>query len=684
MKLRVGIDTGGTFTDLVAVDEETGQFTVAKDQSTPDKPALAVGNVLRQLDTRSSDIEFLILGTTVATNALIQRRGARVAYIATLGTEDVPFIQRLDKEEVYNLQWQKPKPLVKRANSLGVEERVGYKGQVIKPLEKDALERLGEAINSRLSEVGLDAFAVCLLFSYLNNEHELALKKYLQRRYENLSISLSHEICPMWREFERASTTIADAFVKPVTARYISGLEEEFEKLELRAPWCVMKSNGGSMLAANAVAQPVQTLLSGLAGGVIGGRYFGELAGVSNLFNLDMGGTSCDVGMVQNGQQAYSREFQLGFGLPISVPCVDISTVGAGGGSIAWIDKGGFLRVGPQSAGALPGPAAYGQGGEEPTVTDANLVLGYLNPSYFLGGKMSLSVNKAKEAITPLGERLGVSTFETAEAIRRVVNENMANALRLVAVKRGVDPQEFTLVAFGGAGPLHAVAIAKALRIPRVLIPLHPGHCSAFGALISDRRVDKILTRMYHSYDLKAEILDEEFQQLTKSAAEELSREGFRDNPIFFRSIDMRYQGQNYELEVNIGNEPIDETTVAKALDQFASQHEAFSGASNPDAVIELVNLRVTAIGPSSKIKLEKIKSGDISRPFLRRPVHFSRNGFQETDIYRREDLPKGCRLNGPVIVEEVASTTIVPDGYIIMVDDYGLITIFSEEEKIA
>jgi len=251
-------------------------------------------------------------------------------------------------------------------------------------------------------------------------------------------------------------------------------------------------------------------------------------------------------------------------------------------------------------------------------------------------------------------------------------------------VKRGVDPQEFSLVAFGGAGPIHAVAIAKALRIPRVLVPLHPGHCSAFGALISDRRVDKILTRMYYSYDLKAEILDEEFRQLTRSAVEELSKEGFRENPILFRSIDMRYQGQNYELEVNIGIEPIDETTVAKALNQFASQHEAFSGASYPDAVIELVNLRVTAIGPSSKIKLEKIESGDIPHPIMRRLVHCLQKGFQETDIYRREDLPKGCRLNGPVIVEEIASTTIVPDGYIFTVDDYGLITIFSEEDKIA
>ena len=379
MRFRVGVDTGGTFTDLVAADEETGQLIVAKEPSTPTRPASAVGRVLRETGRRPSDIGFLILGTTVATNALIQRSGARVACITTRGFEDVAFIQRIDKAEVYNPQWRKPKPLVKRANCLGVSERVDYAGRVVKPLKRDELERLGKLIDERLPEDGIDALAVCLLFSYLNGEHELALKEYLERRYPELSCSLSHQVCPMWREFERTSTTIADAFVKPVTEKYVDGLNQEFVELELQAPWCLMKSNGGSMLSESAAAQPVQTLLSGLAGGVIGANYFGELAGRSNIFTLDMGGTSCDVGLIRDGQQAYAREFQLGFGLPVSVPCIDISTIGAGGGSVGWIDKGGFLRVGPLSAGASPGPAAYGQGGSEATVTDANLVLGYLS-----------------------------------------------------------------------------------------------------------------------------------------------------------------------------------------------------------------------------------------------------------------------------------------------------------------
>lgn len=680
MKIRVGIDTGGTFTDLVAADEETGRLLVAKEPSTPNRPALAVGRVLQQTGTQPSEISFLILGTTVATNALIQRKGARVACIMTKGFVDVPFIQRIDREEVYNPQWRKPKPLVKRANCLGVEERIDYAGRVVKPLNGDELERLGQRIDEYLQDDGIDALAVCLLFSYLNGEHELALKEYLEQRYPDLSCSLSHQVCPMWREFERASTTIADAFVKPVTAKYIAGLNREFADIKLHAPWCLLKSNGGSMFPASATEQPVQTLLSGLAGGVIGGSYFGEQAGQANIFTLDMGGTSCDVGLVRDGHQAYASEFQLGFGLPISVPCVDISTIGAGGGSVGWIDKGGFLQVGPRSAGAAPGPAAYGRGGSEATVTDANLVLGYLNPSYFLGGRMSLSKDMAIEAIQPLGERLGISTMEAAESIRRVVNENMANALRLVAVNRGVDPREFALVAFGGAGPVHAVAVAEALLIPRVLIPPHPGHCSAFGALIADWRVDKVQTRLYRSDTLDASTLDREFQQLAATALEELRSEGFQGDPTVLRSIDMRYQGQNYEQEVSIEEGAISDEALLKALANFADLHEAFCGSSHPDAVIELVNLRFTAIGPSPRIQLEELTEGRRPQPFAHRPVFFSRDGLDETAIYRREDLPGGCRLKGPAIVEEMSSTTVVPADYTLTVDRYGLMSIFTEE----
>lgn len=680
MKVRVGIDTGGTFTDLVATDEKTGQLFVAKEPSTPKRPALAVRRVLKQTGRQPSEITFLILGTTVATNALIQRKGARVACIMTKGFTDVPFIQRIDREEAYNPQWRKPKPLIKRANCFGVEERVDYSGQILKPLDEDELERLGQRIDETLQDDGVDALAVCLLFSYLNDSHELALKEYLERRYPNLSCSLSHQVCPMWREFERASTTIADAFVKPVTARYIAGLNEEFSDIKLHAPWCLLKSNGGSMFPTSATEQPVQTLLSGLAGGVIGGSYFGEQAGQANIFTLDMGGTSCDVGLVRDGHQTYASEFQLGFGLPISVPCVDISTIGAGGGSVGWIDKGGFLQVGPRSAGAAPGPAAYGKGGVEATVTDANLVLGYLNPSYFLGGRMSLSKNKASEAIHPLGGKLGISTIEAAESIRRVVNENMANALRLVAVNRGVDPREFALVAFGGAGPVHAVAVAEALRIPRVLIPPHPGHCSAFGALIADWRVDKVQTRLYRSDTIEATTLNREFQQLAATALQELHNEGFQGNPIVRRSIDMRYQGQNYEQEVSIEDGTINDESLLKTLANFADLHEAFSGSSHPDAVIELVNLRFTAIGPSPKIRLEELAEETCFQPFARRSVFFSRDGLVETAIYRRKDLPGGCRLDGPAIVEERSSTTVVPAGYTMTVDRYGLMSIFTDE----
>ena len=680
MKFRVGIDTGGTFTDLVAINRDTGQLLVAKERSTPERPSGAVGKVLQKMKDHIPEIYFLILGTTIATNALIQRRGANVAYITTKGFEDVPFIQRLDKEEVYNLQWQKPKPLIKRANCFGVEERIGYKGQIIKPLDWKALKKFRQVIDKQFKEDNLNAIAICLLFSYLNNAHEQKLQEYLQQHYPGLSISASHKVCPLWREFERSSTTIADAFVKPITIEYVENLKEEFSSMNIEAPWCVMKSNGGSMFPEVAAKEPVQTLLSGLAGGVIGGRYFGKLAGDKNLFTLDMGGTSCDVGIVEDGQQSYASEFQLGFGLPISVPCVEVSTIGAGGGSIGWRDKGGFLRVGPFSAGASPGPAAYGEGGIEPTVTDANLILGYLNPSYFLGGSMPLFKEKAQQVMEPLAKKLGISILEAAEGIRRVVNENMSNALRLVAVKRGVNPKDFALVAFGGAGPLHAVAIAEVLGIPRIIIPLHPGHCSAFGALISDWRVDRVLTRLYRSDMLDVKVLNEEFIRLTQEAIEELSQEGFSGESTVLRSIDMRYQGQNYEHEVIVSNSSIDENEIKAAFNKFAEQYESFSGFSHPNAVIELVNLRVTAKGISDKPKLENIKKGGSPEPVEKRSVFISQGGFTDIPIYRRTDLQGNLPLHGPAIIEEVASTTVIPKGYTFKADENSILIILRED----
>jgi N-methylhydantoinase A len=578
MAIRIGIDTGGTFTDLVGIDETSGQIFLAKQPSTPHDPALAVIAALQEAGADLQHLAAIIVGTTVATNAVIERKGAKILYVTTEGFRDIPFIQRLDKKELYDLHWEKPRPLVKRANCLEVRERVGHNGEVIQALQPHSLDTLRQAVAARQRQDAVEAVAVCLLFSYLYPVHEQQIRQTLEAAFPDLSVSVSSEVCPTWRDFERASTTLADVYVKPIARSYVQSVATGLRKLDITAPWNVMKSNGGLMIAAKAADHPADMLLSGLAGGVIGGKYFGELAGLADLFTLDMGGTSCDIGVIQAGQQLYAAEFDLDWGLPVTIPCVDVKTIGAGGGSIVFIDKGGFLQVGPHSAGADPGPAAYDRGGTQATLTDANLVLGGLNPDYFLGGKMKLNRARAVEALSPVAAHMGRSLEEVAQAAVDTANENMANAIRLIAVEKGFDPREFTLVAFGGAGSLHASAIARAAQIPRVLVPLHPGLCSAFGALIADWRVDKLWTHYRRSDQMTPAAIETAFQRLSHEALTELAAEGFQGTPLILRSIDMRYAGQNYEQAVPIPDGPITAETIQHVLQRFADLHEAFYG----------------------------------------------------------------------------------------------------------
>jgi N-methylhydantoinase A len=479
-------------------------------------------------------------------------------------------------------------------------------------------------------------------------------------------------------EFERASTTLADVYVKPIARSYVQSVATGLRKLDITAPWNVMKSNGGLMIAAKAADHPADMLLSGLAGGVIGGKYFGELAGLADLFTLDMGGTSCDIGVIQAGQQLYAAEFDLDWGLPVTIPCVDVKTIGAGGGSIVFIDKGGFLQVGPHSAGADPGPAAYDRGGTQATLTDANLILGRLNPDYFLGGKMKLNRARAVEVLGPVAAHMGRSLEEVAQAAVDTANENMANAIRLIAVEKGFDPREFTLVAFGGAGSLHASAIARAAQIPRVLVPLHPGLCSAFGALIADWRVDKLWTHYRRSDQMTPAAIETAFQRLSHEALTELAAEGFQGTPLILRSIDMRYAGQNYEQAVPIPDGPITAETIQHVLQRFADLHEAFYGFSIEGEVIELINFRVTAIGSAVKPHLEALPAvpSSLLKHFTHRPVYFQAQGLVDCPIYRRADLGSGTVIEGPAVIEEVDSTTVVLPGDRLEVDSFGLMTI--------
>lgn len=486
----------------------------------------------------------------MATNAVIQRQGAPVVLVTTRGFEDVPFIQRINRKSEYDLHWRKPQPLVRRRWCVGARERINARGEPILPLATDAVEEVVSEIR-RISEAEpIEAIAVCLLFAYLNPSHELMLGQQLSAAFPDLPVSLSHAVAPIWREYERASTVLADAYVKPMVSRYCLTLERAMPERGISGPCSILRSDGGTMLLANSARRPVDILLSGLAGGIVGGRYWATQAGMPNVITLDMGGTSADVGLIVDGQQRFTTEFEIEWGLPVAVPIVEVRTLGAGGGSIAWVDKGGMLNVGPRSAGALPGPASYGFGGEEATVTDANLVLGRLNAEFFLGGEMKLDPRLARAAVKQIADRIGGGVEEAASAILDIADENMTNAIRLATIDRGIDPRDFTLVAFGGAGPLHAAAIAQKLGIACVLVPPHPGLVSALGAAISELRVEKVRTLAALSTHVSEADLMRHFAEMDQEARAELVAEGLHGEAAATWKISMRYFQQNYEQDV--------------------------------------------------------------------------------------------------------------------------------------
>ena len=676
--VRCGIDTGGTFTDLVGLDEATGDLVISKYPSSARDPVSMIVGVIKESEVAANRISSLVLGTTLGLNAMLQRKGANVIYVTTAGFEDTLFIQRMNRRYHYSFEWVKPAPLVERCNCLGINERMNSRGRVLVPLTTREIEALAGQIEKRLhaSEQQDVAIAICLLFSYLNPEHEKRLKVYLGSRFPHVPLSASHEVAPIWREYERGSTTVADAYVKPIFRRYAAGVRESLRKLGARRSWTVMKSNGGQATARAVEGQPVNILLSGLSGGIIGAKYFAALVGEKNLITLDMGGTSCDVGLVQNGALSYVTNYEVEWGIPISAPFVDVISIGAGGGSIAWVDKGGFLRVGPQSAGSEPGPACYDRGGSEPTVTDANLVLGRLNADYFLGGKMKLNTEKSHAAIAALGEKISLGEAETAQAIIDVADENMANAIRLVSVERGLDPRDFALVSFGGAGPLHTEGIAEKTGMRRIVIPLYPGLCSAFGALIADYKVDKTLSQHFRSTDAKAGTVERLFQRLLTEAMAEFRAEGFRGVPRIVRSISMRYAGQNYEHEVKVTRKLTSRRALEDLFESFHRLHEQFYGYSISREVIELIRFNVTVVGSSPAPRLRPIGKGKLSAPTAWRRVYFKGQGFKNCPVYSRVSLPGNGIIKGPAIVEEPDSTILLQPGNALKVNPSGVITI--------
>ena len=654
---RVGVDTGGTFTDLVAASTNGG-MSLVKVRSTPSDPAAACFEALERAVAQDDTVDSVVLGTTIATNALLQRNGAPVIFLTTAGFEDTLFIQRIDRRGPYDLQWRKPKPYVERRRCLGVRARVTAEGEILEPLSDEEIERVGDAVETLLAEEPRAAIAISLLFSYVCPEHERRLAARLRERFPGTPVSVSSEVAPVWREYERGNTTVVDVSVKPTVTAFADGLADGLGS-GLRA---LMKSNGGQVQLRHAAERPSQMLLSGLAAGMIAGDHFARAIGSTRAVTLDMGGTSADVGVIAQGGLRYTGLVEIEWGLPLTLPIIDVSTIGAGGSSIAWVDSGGLLRVGPRSAGADPGPASYGRGGEHATVTDANLLLGRLDGDFFLGGELALDPARASLAVERIADSLGMTLEQAAEAIVSVAVENMAGAIRLVTVDRGYDYRDFDLIAFGGAGPLHAAEIVRRMGMRRVVVPPSPGLVSAFGALIADERVDHRLTMVRRLDRPEAADLATELGALASRAADELQRQRHEqhadDEVTLATSIACRYAGQNYEQDV-----PIDPGTPDLPVElarRFHAAHEQVYGYAMRDQAIETVFLAASAVARAAALELP---TPPAEEGIVKTRTMYT-DGWTDATIVRRAALHTGERVPGPAIVEEVDSTTYVPAGF--------------------
>ena len=664
----IGVDIGGTFTDFVYYDPKTGQIHNWKNPTTPKEPIEGVLEGVKQVDDLAR-IDKIRLGTTIATNALLARRGAVVAYVTTKGFRDVPFVQRADRRSHYDITWIKPKPLMKRRHCFEVRERLSAKGQVVEPLDEGEVREIARSI---ASDGEVKAVAVCTLFSYIDPRHERRIREILERELPGIPISISYDVLPKWKEYERASTTIADAYLKPVVSANFERMQKRLDEIGVGGRVVVIKSNGGETTLKAAAGAPVQMMLSGPTGAVVASRALSRLTGIGNLVTFDMGGTSTDCSTVVDGLEHVTTNFEIEWGVPIQVPMIDIHTIGAGGGSIAWIDKGGMLRVGPQSAGADPGPACYGRGGTDATVTDANIMLGRINPSYFLGGRMKLDPEAAHRAVDQVGKRLGYDAYKTAQAIVQIANNNMHGALRAVLLQRGLDPREFTLVASGGAGPVHTADLMHIANIPRSLVPNYPGQYSAFGFIMTDARVDRHRTVQQTSKFFDQGRATRAMVELVASAIEELKAHGYSDRIEIYRSIEARYLGQNHELELSFPANEFDDVTVSDLWRRFHEEHQARFGFSIPGETIETVNLKVIAVSIGDKPSLRELPQGEgAPEPWTRRKVYYD-DGFLDVPVYRRDHLRRGHTIAGAAIVEEEASVTVVRPGQELTVDRFG------------
>jgi N-methylhydantoinase A len=641
---RIGIDTGGTFTDFIIIRD--GKVEMFKELSTPQSPEEAIMKGMARAGAASE----VIHGSTVATNALLERKGARTALLTTEGFEDVLVIGRQTRRELYNIFVDRPQPLVEQALRLGVRERILYDGTVDTALDRQQLVEL----ISRLQKAGVESVAVSLLFSFANPDHERQIRQALSAI--EVPVSLSSEVMPEYREYERTSTTVINAYLAPLMSRYLRSLQRQLSGSQVR----VMQSNGGAVQAESAATTPVRTILSGPAGGVVGAFHIASACGYDNIITFDMGGTSTDVALCE-GDIKVTHESQVD-GMPVGVPMMDIHTVGAGGGSIAHVDAGGALRVGPESAGADPGPICYGKG-DQLTVTDANLILGRLLPRFFLGGTMPLAVDRVAPALKRLewtGKWKNIE--EIAQGVVDVVNNNMEQAIRLISVERGYDPHDFTLFCFGGAGGLHAASLAAGLGIPRVVVPRFPGALSALGLLLADARKDYSRT-LLTAGGAPANKLKQAFGELHRLGQADLAAEGFRKSDIrFLDFVDLRYRGQSYELTIPLSDD---------FVEMFHKTHERRYGYANPSKPVEIVNVRTTFFGRRDKPELQRaVKGRGRPEPVETQAIFINRKKTK-TAIYDRDGLTRGAEIKGPAVIGEYSSTTLVPPDFVCRVDPF-------------
>ncbi|MGC8617911.1 MAG: hydantoinase/oxoprolinase family protein [Thermoplasmata archaeon] len=660
----IGIDIGGTFTDVIVFNSLNKEIRLLKIPSTPERPEVAVIDALKSIGLDYSDISLITHASTIATNALLTKTGlARAALITNKGFRDILEIGRQRRSEIYDLRYSRPEPLVKRKYRYTISGRIAFDGKEIEPLNIEEIERLKD----RISKEKIDSVAVSLLNSYVNPLHEIQVKDKF-RDFKGY-VFISSEINPEFREYERTSTTVVNAVLAPLVSDYLRNLRNNFQEMGITSPFYMMGSNGGLNTFEYASRVPISVIESGPSAGVIASSFVAKILGLDRVITFDMGGTTAKAGTIIGGKPDVSSEFEAagrthsgrsikGSGYAVRFPFIDLAEVSAGGGTVAWVDEVGSLRVGPKSAGANPGPAAYGKGGREPTITDANIVLGRLNPSYLLGGKMSIFKNLAEEAIRErIAEKLGIDMISAADGIIKLINNSMAKAISIVSIERGRDPRDFALLSFGGAGPVHACDVAEDIGIRSIVVPPNPGLFSAYGLLT----VDVVRPFSKSGIGLTMEEIERLFSELTAEAKTSMGKEGFADVEIE-RYLDMHYVGQSYELSVQVFGD----------TDPFASfkeQHSRMYGYSSNDPV-EVVNVRIVARARIPKIEVEEFREEEGNLVRSERLVYFGKD-FIRTPVIRRESIPSGARDSGPSIIEGYDSTVVVNPGWHWLVDKY-------------